>query len=147
MTTTRPTKCVMPGQIGKILGFEDYYFESKCILCTQAFSVATISTTANNDESHPCKTNNGEFHPCTINNGEFHPCTTNNGESDSDSSSKQSSYSTISESTTRTKKKRRAQVKNKSAKGMQPGRSIMNTTKGDTREGLIISNAKEKTRL
>ena len=44
MTTTRPTKCVVTGQIGKILRFEDYYFQSEPVLCTRAFSVATVST-------------------------------------------------------------------------------------------------------
>ena len=38
-------KCIVPGQIGETIGYEDYYFESECVLCTRAFSVATVSTT------------------------------------------------------------------------------------------------------
>jgi hypothetical protein len=48
MTTTRPMTSVVPGRIGKILGYEDYYFESERFLCTQAFLVAAVSTTVDN---------------------------------------------------------------------------------------------------
>jgi hypothetical protein len=41
---THPTKCILPGRIGGILGFEDYYFESERVLCTQAFLVDALST-------------------------------------------------------------------------------------------------------
>jgi hypothetical protein len=51
MTTTCPTMSVVPGRIGKILGYEDYYFKSERILCTRAFSVAAISTTVDKGES------------------------------------------------------------------------------------------------
>jgi hypothetical protein len=56
MTTTCPTKCVAPGQIGKILGFEDCCFKSKHVLCIQAFLVAAVSTTVDNGESPPGST-------------------------------------------------------------------------------------------
>ncbi len=56
MMTTCPTKCVVPGQIGKILGFEDYYFKSKRVLCTQAFSVNAVSTTVDDGEFPPGST-------------------------------------------------------------------------------------------
>jgi hypothetical protein len=56
MTATHPTKCLVLGGIGKILRFEDYYFESMCVLCTQAFSVADVSTTVNDCESPPGST-------------------------------------------------------------------------------------------
>jgi hypothetical protein len=56
MTTTHPTKCIVPGQIGKILGFEDYHFESKHVLCTRAFSAAAVSTTVNDGEFPPGST-------------------------------------------------------------------------------------------
>ncbi len=66
--TTRPTKCVVPGQIGKILGFEDYYFESKCVLCTQAFLAAAVSTTVDDGEFPPGSTelNNETGHNCKM---------------------------------------------------------------------------------
>jgi hypothetical protein len=53
MMTTRPLTSVILGQIGKILGYEDYYFESKWVLCTQAFLVAAVSTTVDDGESPP----------------------------------------------------------------------------------------------
>ncbi len=56
LMTTRPTKCIVPGRIGEILGFEDYYFESERVLCTRAFSVATVSTTVNDGEFPPGST-------------------------------------------------------------------------------------------
>jgi hypothetical protein len=34
LTTTRPKNCIVPGQIGEILGFDDYYLESERVLCT-----------------------------------------------------------------------------------------------------------------
>ena len=46
LTTTCPTKCIVPGQTGNIIGYKDYYFESEHVLCTQAFLVAAASTTS-----------------------------------------------------------------------------------------------------
>jgi hypothetical protein len=51
MKTTRPTTSIVPGRISKILGYKDYYFEFKHILCTRAFLVAAISTTVDDGES------------------------------------------------------------------------------------------------
>jgi hypothetical protein len=45
MSTTRPTKCVVPGCIGEIISYKDYYFKNKRILCTRAFSATAIATT------------------------------------------------------------------------------------------------------
>jgi hypothetical protein len=56
MTTTCPTKCIVPDLIGKILRFEGYYFKSEHVLCTRAFSVATVSTTVNDGEFPPGST-------------------------------------------------------------------------------------------
>ena len=56
MTTTRPTKSVVSGRIGQIIGYEDYYFESERVLCTRAFSVTAVSTTINDDEFPPGST-------------------------------------------------------------------------------------------
>ncbi len=56
MTTTRPTKCIVPGRIGQIIDYKDYYFESERVLCTQAFLVTTVSTTIDNDEFPPGST-------------------------------------------------------------------------------------------
>ncbi len=66
--TTCPTTSVVPGQIGKILWYEDYYFESKHVLCTQAFSVAAVSTTVDNGESSPgsTKLDNKTGHNCRM---------------------------------------------------------------------------------
>jgi hypothetical protein len=41
-STTRPTKCVVSGCIGDIIGYDDYYFENEHILCTHVFSVAAL---------------------------------------------------------------------------------------------------------
>jgi hypothetical protein len=61
-----PRSASLPGRIGKIIGFEDCYFESERVLCTQAFSGATVSTTIDDGESPPVSTElNGETgHNC-----------------------------------------------------------------------------------
>jgi hypothetical protein len=56
LTTTRPTKCIVPGQIGEFFGFEDYSFKSECVLCTRAFSVAAVSTIVEDGEYPPWST-------------------------------------------------------------------------------------------
>ena len=56
LTTTRPKKCVVPGRIGEILGFDNYYLESERVLCTRAFSTVTVSTTVNDGEYPPGST-------------------------------------------------------------------------------------------
>ncbi len=68
MTTTRPTKCIVPGQIGQIIGYEDYYFEFERVLCTQAFSVTAISTTIDDGEFPPGSTelNKETGHNCKM---------------------------------------------------------------------------------
>jgi hypothetical protein len=45
MTKDRLIKCVVSGRIGKIIGYEDYYFKNKQVLCTRAFSTSAIATT------------------------------------------------------------------------------------------------------
>jgi hypothetical protein len=56
MSTTHPTKCVVSGCIGNIIGYDDYYFENERILCTRVFSVAAVATTINNGASLPGST-------------------------------------------------------------------------------------------
>jgi hypothetical protein len=56
MMTTCPTMSVVPGHIDGILVYEDYYFKSEHVLCTQAFSVAAIPTTVDDGESPPGRT-------------------------------------------------------------------------------------------
>ena len=48
---TRPTKCVVPGLIGIIIGSEDYYDTDEHVLCTRAFSTAAIATTVDDGAS------------------------------------------------------------------------------------------------
>ncbi len=68
LTTTRPKKCVVPGRIGEILGFNDYYLEPERVLCTQAFSTAAVSTTVNDGEYPPGRTelDNETGHNCNM---------------------------------------------------------------------------------
>jgi hypothetical protein len=56
MSTTRPTKCVVSGRIGNIIGYDDYYFENEGILCTRVFSVAVVAATINDGASPPGST-------------------------------------------------------------------------------------------
>ncbi len=56
MTKDRPIKCVVLGQIGEIIGYEDYYFENKQVLCTRAFSTSSVATTINNGAFPPGST-------------------------------------------------------------------------------------------
>jgi hypothetical protein len=56
MSTTCPTKCVISGRIGDIIGYDNYYFENECILCTHVFSVAAIATTIDDGASLPGST-------------------------------------------------------------------------------------------
>ena len=48
--------CVVPGRIGTIIGYEDYYISNEQILCTRAFSVAAIATTVDDGASPPGST-------------------------------------------------------------------------------------------
>jgi hypothetical protein len=56
MMTTCPTKCIVPGQIGQIIGYKDHYFESECVLCTRAFLVNAVSTTIDDGKFPPGST-------------------------------------------------------------------------------------------
>jgi hypothetical protein len=56
MSITRPTKCVVSGRIGNIIGYDNYYFENERILCTCVFSVAAVATTIDNGASPPGST-------------------------------------------------------------------------------------------
>ncbi len=47
MTKDRPIECLILGQIGKVIGYEDYYFKNERVLCTQAFSTFVVATTIN----------------------------------------------------------------------------------------------------
>ncbi len=53
MTRTRPIACTIPGRIGDIIGFNDYYFKAERVLCTQVFSMSTVGTTVNDGKSPP----------------------------------------------------------------------------------------------
>ncbi len=54
--TTRPTKCVVPGRIGQIIGYKDFYFESERVLCIRAFLVTAVSSTIDDGEFPPRST-------------------------------------------------------------------------------------------
>jgi hypothetical protein len=56
MSNTRPTVCAVPGQVRTTIGYEDYYIHNERILCTRAFSVATVATTVDNGASPPGST-------------------------------------------------------------------------------------------
>jgi hypothetical protein len=51
MSNTHPTTFGVSDCIGTIIGYEDYYFKNKRILCTCVFSVTAIVTTINNSAS------------------------------------------------------------------------------------------------
>ncbi len=48
LSTTCPTKFVVPGRIDDIIGYEDYYIKDEHILCTCTFSIAAVATTVDN---------------------------------------------------------------------------------------------------
>ncbi len=56
MTKDRPIECVILGRIGKIIGYEDYYFKNERVLCTQAFSTSAVATTINDGAFPPGST-------------------------------------------------------------------------------------------
>ncbi len=56
MMKDRPIKCVISGQMGKVIGYKDYYFENKRVLCTQAFSTFAVATTINDGAFPPGST-------------------------------------------------------------------------------------------
>jgi hypothetical protein len=51
MSHTRPTKCVVPGRIGTVIGYKAYYVTDERVLCTRAFSTAAIATTVDDGAS------------------------------------------------------------------------------------------------
>jgi hypothetical protein len=53
---TRPTMCTVPGRIGTIIGYEEYYILEERVLCTRAFSVAAVATTLDDGASPPGST-------------------------------------------------------------------------------------------
>ncbi len=58
LSTTRPTKCVVPGRINDddIIGSKDYYIKNEHLLCTCAFSIAAVATTIDNGAYPPGST-------------------------------------------------------------------------------------------
>jgi hypothetical protein len=56
LSTTRPTKCVVPGGINDIIGYEDYYINNERVLCTRAFTIAAVATTINDGANPPGST-------------------------------------------------------------------------------------------
>jgi hypothetical protein len=52
LSTTRPTKCIVPGHIDDIIGYKDYYIKNEHVLCTRAFSIAAVATTID-DGAYP----------------------------------------------------------------------------------------------
>jgi hypothetical protein len=73
LSHTRPTTCVVPGRIGTVIGYEDYYIHEKHVLCTCAFSVAAVATTVNDGASPPGSTelNNETGHNCKMSHGHY----------------------------------------------------------------------------
>jgi hypothetical protein len=68
LSDTHPTTCVVPGQMGVTIGYEDYYIHGEHVLCTRAFSVATITTTVDDSASPPGRTklNDESGHNCKM---------------------------------------------------------------------------------
>jgi hypothetical protein len=68
MTKDCPVKCVFSGQIGKVIGYEDYYFENERVLCMRAFSTSAVATTIDDDASPPGSTEHDDDtgHNCKI---------------------------------------------------------------------------------
>ena len=68
MTKDHPIECVVLGQIGEIIGYEDYYFENEQVLCTGAFSTSAVATRINNGAFPPSSTelNNITGHNCKM---------------------------------------------------------------------------------
>ena len=60
MTKDRPIECVVLGRIGKIIGYEDYYFKNKRVLCTRAFSTSSVATTIDDSAIPPGSTELGD---------------------------------------------------------------------------------------
>ncbi len=68
LSTTHPTKCVVPGRIDDIIGYKDYYFEDEHVLCTRAFSIAAVATTIDDGAYPPGSTelDNKTGHNCKM---------------------------------------------------------------------------------
>jgi hypothetical protein len=52
----QPITAIVPGCIGDVIGYKDYYFLNKRILCTQAFSTTAVATTVDNGATLPGST-------------------------------------------------------------------------------------------
>jgi hypothetical protein len=68
LSTTCPTKCVVPSRINDIIGYKDYYIENECVLCTRAFSITAVATTIDDGAYPPESTelDNKTGHNCKI---------------------------------------------------------------------------------
>jgi len=66
MTKDRPIECDVLGRIGKVIGYEEYYFENERVLCMRAFSTSAVATTIDDGASPPGSTelNNNTGHNC-----------------------------------------------------------------------------------
>jgi hypothetical protein len=56
MTRDRPIVSTVSGGTGDIIGFNDYYFEAKRVLCTHAFSTSAVGMMVNDSQSPPGST-------------------------------------------------------------------------------------------
>jgi hypothetical protein len=58
----------MPGWKNNIIGFQDYYFLHKCVLCTRAFPTSAVASTINNGAFLPGSTelNDETGHNCQM---------------------------------------------------------------------------------
>ena len=68
LSHTRPTKCVVSGRIGTIIGYEEYYIKDDRVLCTCAFLTAAVTTTIDDGASPPesTKLDNETGHNCKM---------------------------------------------------------------------------------
>jgi hypothetical protein len=72
LTTSRlKDRAVIPGRQNDIIGYEDYYFLHKHVLCTHGFSTSAVASTINNGAYPPGSTelDNKTGHNCRM------PCT------------------------------------------------------------------------
>ncbi len=68
LSTTRPTKCIVPGRIDDIIGYKDYYIRHEHVLCICAFSIAAVTTTIDDGAYPPGSTelDNETGHNCKM---------------------------------------------------------------------------------
>jgi hypothetical protein len=52
----QPITAIVPGCICDVIGYKDYSFLNKRVLCTQAFSTMTVATTVNDGTTPPGST-------------------------------------------------------------------------------------------